>query len=306
MQREKREGMDMMKIGTIPGALADSGMSPKEEYETLSKLGFNSIDYPLMYPFKDALWKISDRELRFKFEEIRETIVESGLIVGQTHSPIVANYLACPETKEERWHAHIQAIKATSYLGAPYTVIHPISPPRKLKGKEYYEYAKEINMEFFRFLEPYLQQYNVKVAIENLFVNDGVLGRTTRAACSTAEDLIDYIDSLNSDRFVVCLDTGHATLVGQDPVDMIYKLGKKYLHVTHLHDNDYINDDHFMPGIGKIDWFAIGKALNDIGYEGIFNYEANRTFVRLGPYAKELAIDFLELYVMLAKEIMKH
>lgn len=296
----------MMKIGTIAGALTGIGMSSEEEYQTLAKLGFDSIDYSLMYNYKDPLWKLPDRELRSKFEEIKEQILECGLIVGQTHSPIVANYISCPETKEERWHAHVQAIKATAYLGAPYTVIHPISPPRKLKGKEYYEYAKEINMEFFRFLEPYLQQYNVKVAIENLFVNDGVLGRTTKAACSTAEELMDYIDSLNSDRFVVCLDTGHATLAGQDPVEMIYKLGKKYLHVTHLHDNDYINDDHFMPGIGKIDWLAIGKALNDIGYEGIFNYEANRTFVRLGEYAKDLAIDYLKIYVMLAKTIVQN
>ena len=76
-------------------------------------------------------------------------------------------------------------------------------------------------------------------------------------------------------------------------------MGKKHLHVTHMHDNDYINDDHYMPGIGKIDWYAIGKALNDIGYENVFSYEANRTFRLLGPYKDELSIDFLKLYVAL-------
>jgi len=55
--------MNMMKIGTIAGALTGIGMSPKEEYQTLSKLGFDSIDYSLMYDYKDALWKLPDREL---------------------------------------------------------------------------------------------------------------------------------------------------------------------------------------------------------------------------------------------------
>lgn len=58
-----------------------------------------------------------------------------------------------------------------------------------------------------------------------------------------------------------------------------------------------------MPVIGKIDWFAIGQALNDIGYEDVFSYEANRTFRKIETFANELSIDFLKLYVALAKKI---
>lgn len=292
-----------MRIGTTKGVLSTCGISEAEEYSILAKLGFDSIDYPVSNNYRDPLWKLSDEALRQKMESIRDVIHSCGLIVGQTHSPIEADWLSSPETKEIRWHSQVQAIKATAFLGAPYTVIHPICPPGRANTAEYYEYAKEINMEYYRYLEPYLREYNVKGAIENLFVNDSVLGRTIRTACSSAEDLIDYIDTLDSDRIVACLDVGHAVLAGEDPVRMIYKLGKKYLHVTHIHDNDYINDDHFMPGIGKIDWCAVGKALNDIGYEGIFSYEANRTFRRIGPSAKEVAIEFLEDYVLLAKAI---
>jgi sugar phosphate isomerase/epimerase len=92
-------------------------------------------------------------------------------------------------------------------------------------------------------------------------------------------------------------------LCGEDPVQMIYKLGRKYLHVTHVHDNDYLNDDHYMPGIGKIDWYAIGRALNDIGYEGVFNFEANRTFERIVPFRNELTMDFLKVYIEMARAI---
>lgn len=292
-----------MKIGTVTGAFSGLGYRDYELYQKMAELGFESVDYSLMTSYKDRLWQLSDEELRAEMEPIGNMIRECGLIVGQTHSPLEADWVDCPETKEARWHAQVQAIKATAFLGAPYTVIHPMFQNFRVNDRSSYEYAKEYNMEFFRFLEPYLKEYNVKCAIENLFTNDRVLGRTGKSACSTAENMIDYIETLGSDRFVACLDVGHAVLSGEDPVEMIYKLGKKHLHVTHMHDNDYINDDHYMPGIGKIDWYAIGKALNDIGYENVFSYEANRTFRLLGPYKDELSIDFLKLYVALAKAI---
>jgi len=292
-----------MKIGTLRGALMELGLSDEELYKTYSEIGIDSIDYSLMNDYKHPLWQLTDEELRKEMEKTKELVHKYGLIIGQTHSPDDADWITCPESKEARWRAQIQAIKATSYLGAPYIVIHPLKPEGRASHKAYYQYAKDLNMEYYRFLEPYLREYNVKGAIENLFINDKILGRTGKTACSTAEAIIDYIDTLNSDRFVACLDLGHAALAGQDPVDMIYKLGNKYLHVTHVHDNDYINDDHYMPGIGKTDWFAIGQALNDIGYEDVFSYEANRTFRRIGPYAKELSIDFMKLYVALAKTI---
>ena len=292
-----------MKIGTLRGVLMELELPDEELYQTLHDIGFDSIDYSLMFSYKHPIWQLSDEELRKQMEKDRKIIQDSGMFVGQTHSPDDADWLSSPDTREARWHAQIQAIKATAYLGAPYVVIHPLRPEGRTSDKSYYEYAKEMNMEYYRFLEPYLKEYGVKAAIENLFINDRILGRTGKMGCSTADALIDYIDTLNSDRFVACLDVGHATLAGQDPVEMIYQLGKKYLHVTHIHDNDYINDDHYMPGIGKIDWFAIGQALNDIGYEDVFSYEANRTFRKIGAFANDLAIDFLELYVVLAKKI---
>lgn len=292
-----------MRIGTLRGALLELQLPDDELYKAISEAGFDSIDYSLMNGYTNPLWQLSDEKLRMEMETVKMVIHKNGLIVGQTHAPIDMDWVTCPETKEARWNALVQAIKATSYLGAPYIVIHPLTPPGKIRNKGYYEYAKELNMEFFRFLEPYLKEYNVKAAIENLFTNDSVLMRTDKTSCSSADDLLDYLETLNSDRFVVCLDVGHAALAGQDPVDMIYKLGKKYLHVTHIHDNDHINDDHYMPGIGKNDWLSIGRALNDIGYEDVFSYEANRTFQRIAPYAKELSIEFLKLYAALAKAI---
>ena len=290
----------MMKLGTGLDFSVNLDMTDAEKYETMAKLGFHSADFSLMRSYKDPLWQLSDDELKEQMSYIRKIANENGIVIGQTHAPddmLGGNQRG---DKKMRLHAVIQAIKASSFLGAPYIVIHPIIFAYK-SDKKLYEEAKQMNMEFFSSLIPYLEKYNIKVAIENLFSYNPVLRRHCRSTCSTAEDVIDYIETLNSDRFVACLDTGHANLAGQDPVEMIYKLGNKHLHVTHIHDNYFTIDAHMMPGMGNIDWISIAKALHDIQFEGVFNYEAGRPFYRLGEWRKELSLTMLKVYAEFGK-----
>jgi sugar phosphate isomerase/epimerase len=81
--------------------------------------------------------------------------------------------------------------------------------------------------------------------------------------------------------FKVCYDVGHAKICGQDPADMIRKIGP-YIGCTHIHDNDGIHDSHTLPFYGTIDWENVMKAFAEIGYEGNLNYEAG-LFVRNAP-----------------------
>lgn len=291
-----------MKIGTQLGFSDGLQLTEEEVFKHLAEAGFDCVDYPLMLESYDSpLWQLPDIELRNKMESTKNMIHHNGLTVCQTHSPLDGYWWGNISTKEARWHAQIQAIKASAFLGSPYVVVHPLTSTYRV-DKQKYEEAKKINMEYYRFLEPYLKEYNVKAAIENLFGYDPY-NRACRSICSTASNLKDYIDTLDSDRFVVCLDVGHATLALQDPVEMIYELGKDYLHVTHMHDNCHLSDDHMMPGFGKLDWFAIGKALHDIGYEGVFNFEADRPYYKLGEYTQELSLELLKMYAQLGKAI---
>lgn len=296
-----------MKLGTIIAFRRETlGLSEGEEYKFLSECGFDSVDYSLCESVASPLWKLSDDKLKEQMLHERDKITSSGMIVGQTHAPYDYNLgYSWMDTKKRQdfWRAQVQAIKATSYLGAPYMVVHTLVIPGRF-SKEYYETAKQYNMEFFHYLKPYLEEYNVKVAIENMFSADHVLGRMDKCSCSRAEDLIDYIDTLNSDRFVACLDIGHAQLCSQDPVDMIYKLGKKYLHVLHVHDNHMIRDEHMFPGAGKGDWHRIGKALKDIDYEGVFSYEIYNPYYRCFPEIEKDMLPILhKMYVEFGRAI---
>ena len=69
----------------------------------------------------------------------------------------------------------------------------------------------------------------------------------------------------------VCLDVGHAHIVGGAPEAAEALSG--YVITTHVHDNRGSNDDHLLPFDGTIDWPATLMALSKIGYSGPLVFE---------------------------------
>ena len=69
------------------------------------------------------------------------------------------------------------------------------------------------------------------------------------------------------------LDTGHCGLIGQKTADAVRALGGR-LGALHVHDNNYIADNHTLPYLGKLNWDEILKALAEINYSGDFTFEA--------------------------------
>ena len=69
----------------------------------------------------------------------------------------------------------------------------------------------------------------------------------------------------------VCLDTGHAHLMG-GVIDAAETLGG-HLVTTHVHDNTGKRDDHLVPFQGTIDWSACVMAMEKVGYDGVWMFE---------------------------------
>lgn len=291
-----------MRIGTGLTFSAGLQLTEDEQYRVLAQAGFDCVDCMIDGSCRSPQWQIPDAELRAKMEAIRRAANQNGITVHQTHAPFDCVWSNDLCVMEEYWRVQIQSIKATAFLGAPYMVMHPLTFGCRLDERQLGD-AKQKNIAYFSYLKPYLKEYGVKVAIENIFAYDrnNIPFKTNG---STAWELKEYVDELGGEFFGVCLDVGHAALVCQDPVEMIYELGNVYLQVTHMHDNNRLGDAHAMPGCGTMDWFAIGKALRDIDYEGVFNYEAGRTYSKLGVFREDLSLDFLKLYAALAKSIV--
>ena len=84
----------------------------------------------------------------------------------------------------------------------------------------------------------------------------------------TTADLKSVLDEVNHPRLGANLDVGHAWCAGDDPAEAARTLGP---HLKHLHLEDIKDRVHFhlIPGEGgEIDFAAIRKALDDIGYAG--------------------------------------
>ena len=72
------------------------------------------------------------------------------------------------------------------------------------------------------------------------------------------------------DRLRVCFDVNH--VFRESEVDFVRKIGSK-IATTHISDRDNINERHWLPGEGVLDWNAILDVLNEVGYNGVWMYE---------------------------------
>jgi len=69
----------------------------------------------------------------------------------------------------------------------------------------------------------------------------------------------------------MCLDTGHAHLVGE--AAQAVRDGDGQILYVHFSDNFGREDDHEMPTYGTLPAEAVGRALSEIGYDGVMTLE---------------------------------
>jgi sugar phosphate isomerase/epimerase len=78
-------------------------------------------------------------------------------------------------------------------------------------------------------------------------------------------------DDLETARTGLCLDFGHAFLMG-DLMEAVETVAG-HMITTHVHDNLGAHDDHLVPFEGRINWDATMMAVQKIGYDGVFVFE---------------------------------
>lgn len=120
----------------------------------------------------------------------------------------------------------------------------------------------------------FCREKNVRICIENLFEAPGEL---------QIEQFERLFARYPADFLGLCLDTGHANLVGGDA--FLAELTGRFqsrLYSIHMHDNNGwgvehgCNDAHMLPGEGSIDWPALMKGLRGSAYEAPWVLEVNK------------------------------
>lgn len=255
----------------------------EKAFRMLKSAGFEAVDYSLYWDLEG--WLMQD-DYREKALAIRKALDETGLVCSQTHAPfhsmgqVVKKGIVYGETFDESNPAFLETVRAievSAILGAEHTVVHNLNTPSDVDLMEY-------NLPFFRSLLPYAEKFDIKIALENLFRRDA--NKKFEARLGTAEDMNTLLQKLDSDRFVLLVDTGHARLVNIPPQDLIRGLTPGALRGLHVQDNDQFGDRHQLPFMGDIHWEEVLKALKDVGYQGDLTFEIPKI---LGPLPDELA-----------------
>ena len=268
----------------------------EKAFAMIKNAGFDAVDYSLFYD--PNRWLLQDDYLE-KARAIRKAMDAAGLVCRQTHSPFEGAKIYrgleygdpwtedCPEYLET-----IRGLEVSAILGANHTVVHNLETPEGVDIMEY-------NYQFYKSLQPYAEKFDIKIAIENIFSKD-LEKKIFPERIGSAENMNALYKRLNSDRFVLLVDTGHARIANIQPQDLIRELTPGALQGLHIQDTDTTWDRHLPPYASIINWEAVMQALKDTGYQGDFTYE-----LAAGSVPDQLAESFLAYTAAIGRYLIK-
>ncbi len=207
--------------------------------------------------------------------ELKKIADEGGVYFNQAHAPFPSS-IVDEEQNKVLFQKILRSIEFASLVGVRNIIVHPKQHLTYCDNKTY---LKELNLEFYNSLIPYAKDYNIHIAIENMwqYNKDRMI---THSTCSTVEEFKEYLDMLDSEWIVACLDIGHAHLMHADIPAFIHGLGDK-LKALHTHSAGYNIDLHIPPFfMGNMPWEDILKALGEINYQGELTFEADSSIIR--------------------------
>jgi len=112
------------------------------------------------------------------------------------------------------------------------------------------------------YLKPCADAIGAELCIENL-------PRTCLG--NTPEELFRIVNAV--DGVKVCFDTNHYF---RGTTEYFLEVIGHKIGTIHASDFDYINESHWLPTQGKIDWGNLMRSLKKLGYKGVFMYEATK------------------------------
>ena len=274
-----------------------SKFGEEKAVEMMAQAGFDAIDYCFIPLGKKGNIVDTGDYIKY-YQNLLETAKRNNVFFNQAHAVTGVD----ADDKETKINLLIQknikCIEISKFMGICTLVVHPVAIGGYI-GRE--EIVFEDNMKYFKTLLPYAEKYGVKLACENMWCSDIKRGVTRGSTCSNPFEHVRYVDEMDSDMFVACLDVGHSSLAGREAQDCIRVLGDR-LQALHIHDNDYKDDMHTLPGLSEMNWDEITKALADIDYKGDFTLETDHFFDSLDT-VKEVQTG-LELSALIGRKLI--
>src|SRR6202142_3719907 len=188
--------------------------------------------------------------------EIADWFRTSGVPLPSVHSPMFADYESGRSGSQPVNVAatdRAQRIEAMDEIKRAIEVAEQI-PFRFLvqhlgtSGESFDDRKFEAAMTSIEHLRAFAKPLGVRILLENI----------PNELC-TPEKLGEFIQGTHFDVGGVCFDFGHAHIMGS--VSEAFEIVRKQVRSTHVHDNAKVQDSHFWPGAGTIDWKAAMELL---------------------------------------------
>ena len=250
----------------------------------LSSCGFALTEENFQKLNKSGIDVIEISRPRSEYETINPDDVLSfskryGVSLWSCHLPFTPFHIidissSSREIRENSMKIFVEIIEKYTNIGVNKFIVHPSGEPIAEADREE---RMNHSMEMLDRLAEFSARHGAVIAVENL----------PRTCLGNGSDEMIKLLSAN-DKLRVCFDTNH--LLSEDCLEFIDKLADKIITV-HVSDYDFVDEKHWLPGEGKVDWGSLFSSLKAHNYNGVWLYELGLKSPKTLLRSRELTFD---------------
>ena len=224
----------------------------------LNEVMFKSFKKAGIYTMEVSLSSVSEQS-KVNLKDVKRLADKYEIKLWTGHlpfNPFSQIDISNPEISEYAVSYFSDIIKLYADIGVNKVVIHPSGEPIDEKDRGI---RMECAKKSLKKLADFAGDLGSVIAVENL--PRTCLGRDSK-------EITELISA--DERLKVCFDTNH--LLKENLLDFINAVGDKII-TLHVSDYDFIDEKHWLPGEGKINWQELVFALKEVNYSGPWLYE---------------------------------
>ena len=241
----------------LPLGVSLNALDPEQQLATVERLAGSSVKAV-------ELWEPEFNKSERHVAEMRRLLAAAGVTARTVHAAFGGSLdLSSPDpaTVEAGLDAFRAALDLAVRMQAPMVVVHASAEP--IGDEERAPRMAEAKRSI-RTMADAAGKAGCRIAVE-------LLPRTCLG--NSGQELLTLLEGTDPSTAGVCLDTNHLMANFAALPDVVRSLGPRLI-ALHCSDYDGVDEKHWPPLRGVIDWPAFLAALRDVGFPGPLNYEA--------------------------------
>ncbi len=197
------------------------------------------------------------------YSYIKKVADDYGIDLFSFHLPFSPGELINPANPDEAIAKSTldidkRLIEKAAFLGCKTAVIHSCRGPVDSADRPAWIAQAQCTLST---LADFAAPFGIEIAVEN---------QPRNALVGSAADILEILKA--NDRLRVCFDVNHIMPERENHRNFMKACGDKII-TLHISDYDLLDERHWLPGEGKLDWQMIINGLKEISYQGPWLYE---------------------------------